>query len=775
MTITSLSLPVDIPWKRIAFSQDMMDQFACDRSLPLRWRSSVAVFEYEPPEDQQEMDGFLISYLKVSCSITGYQPNGPEIQIRQRIARSGWTHLDNVDTLGLKNKLGQLVNHYYPCFGAMLEVVVAPPETTKGMFFSQYPHFVDFDPKKREMYEQVTETGESMSRSLDDVNVRKGQTTLQSHEVKDKVSISGTAGVSAGGLGASATAGYENTTTDLSQKTTENLRTTDAARENRETFSHTTQMSHLYQLLNSYHIGTNRAAFFVLSRPHTNQVPSTFVNGPREIEGIQDFMLVVARPADQKRYCVEAYLETAHLIRTPIPGPGDTKTGELHLGPDNFGAGQWSADGLLLTKEASVPFPVPAGFEIDVGRDGSDGPHGGGPGYKIDTQIQMGSADLSWDVAPDHLNLIARTVEEYVRVTHSGVPIGGIVGPKVGGYTEKIKVGEARVELTATIFLKKIGAFSGGFSDQLLLTARSVCSCTRDSVDASGHHYDIVFEERMLTKQMVGRGPGEEMDIRDANQFSAEIRQEMMQSITSADRYPRNTVSLLDTQLVADTMSAALPPRDRTANPRLSGWVGDGQDIARRVSQYAPMMTRSELLRVPLPEQVERFGLTFEEATTLRRALVDLPAPDGPPPVPDYRPVSVPRLVGRTLQDAREIVADLELDLVDVTQVDNPLAAGIVVEQSPEPDVTVPPATEVSLAFSSGLSVVMPDLIGLSLAEGMCALLDAGLQSDPTVEGPTGPDTRVADVEPPPGTLITPHAAVTIRLRTMREQRPELE
>jgi len=27
-----------------------------------------------------------------------------------------------------------------------------------------------------------------MSRSLDDVNVRKGQTTLQSHEVKDEVS-----------------------------------------------------------------------------------------------------------------------------------------------------------------------------------------------------------------------------------------------------------------------------------------------------------------------------------------------------------------------------------------------------------------------------------------------------------------------------------------------------------------------------------------------------------------------------------------------------------
>ena len=55
------------------------------------------------------------------------------------------------------------------------------------------------------------------------------------------------------------------------------------------------------------------------------------------------------------------------------------------------------------------------------------------------------------------------------------------------------------------------------------------------------------------------------------------------------------------------------------------------------------------------------------------------------------------------------------------------------------------------------------------LAEAMCALLTAGLQSDTTVSGPTGPDTRVAGLEPQSGTPITPHAAVTLRLRKMRE------
>lgn len=51
MTIANFSAPVDTPWKRIAFSEDIMVKVACDRSLPLRWRSPIAVFEYEPPAD----------------------------------------------------------------------------------------------------------------------------------------------------------------------------------------------------------------------------------------------------------------------------------------------------------------------------------------------------------------------------------------------------------------------------------------------------------------------------------------------------------------------------------------------------------------------------------------------------------------------------------------------------------------------------------------------------------------------------------------------------
>ena len=102
---------------------------------------------------------------------------------------------------------------------------------------------------------------------------------------------------------------------------------------------------------------------------------------------------------------------------------------------------------------------------------------------------------------------------------------------------------------------------------------------------------------------------------------------EMVQSITSPDRYPRGAVDLIDTQLFANTLSAHLQTTPDAPNPRLSSWAGDGSDIARRVARYAPRLTRADLLRVPLPEQVQRFGISFDEALTLRRASPTSPYP----------------------------------------------------------------------------------------------------------------------------------------------------
>ncbi|SEB29108.1 PASTA domain-containing protein [Rhodococcus koreensis] len=747
MAIASSSIPIDIPWRRIAFSPDMMDRVACDRTHPLRWRSSVTVFEYEPPADDQGIDGVIISYLKVSCSVTGYQPYGDEIQIRDRVSRSGWVEANLGTDFG--QFLGAALTLSYPCYGAMLEVVVAPPEPG-DIEFKDYPYFVDFDPKKREMYEQVTDTGEVMSRSLDDVNVRRGQTTLQSHEVRDEVSVGATAEV----LGVGLSGGVESTTTDLSERRTENVRTTDAARESRETLSHTTQMSHMYQLLNSYHVGTNRAAFFIQPRPHMNQSVNTFVNGPRQIEGIQDFMLIVARPADQKRFCVEAYLETAHLSRIPTRTP-DRRPGTLTLGADDFGPGvteRTRIDGLnfeyTTVQKATVKFPpesVP-GYEVDTTFDGK--------GYKIESYNEQGEVYLEWDVQPEQVTLNA----EITSRTQAGVT--------------RDSESPASVDLAATIHLIEKAPDAERYTDHLFLTGRSVCSCEQEPplgtvISSKGR---LVYEKKLVERFSEGGRVRPELSIRDANRLSASIHQEMVQSINSPDRYPRNTVDLLDTQLIADVLGTALRRTDKKLNPRVADWSGDAADLARRVSRYAPRTTRAALLEIPLPEQVERFGLTFDEAISLRRALVDLPAPEGPRPLPVPTPIKVPRLTGRHLDAARATLTDLDLDVGAITEQDNSLAAGMVVAQDPEAGDAVEPGTQVALSISSGLSVVLPDVVGHGLAEAMCRLLDSGVQGHPSVEGPTGPDTRVAELIPQAGTPITPHAPVTLRMRKMRER-----
>jgi beta-lactam-binding protein with PASTA domain len=147
---------------------------------------------------------------------------------------------------------------------------------------------------------------------------------------------------------------------------------------------------------------------------------------------------------------------------------------------------------------------------------------------------------------------------------------------------------------------------------------------------------------------------------------------------------------------------------------------------------------------------------------------VNLPAPEGPrsPPVPTR--IEIPRLTGRHIDAARAALTDLILGVGAITEQDNQLAAGMIIAQDPQPGQAVEAGTEVALSISSGLSVVLPDVLGLGLTEAMCRLLKADLRSDPSVEGPTGPDTRAAELGPQAGTPITPHAPATLRLRRMK-------
>jgi hypothetical protein len=314
MGLVGLDFPTDIRWQRICHSEDMSDTNPCDETAPPKWQSSIAVYRYVPEDDYQTYEGRRLIYYKVTCTISSYQPQADEVQ--GAIAKAGAL------TTGEAQELDRKLKSYAPCNGAILQVTVAPKED--GVRRRDYPYVAQVQPNQRALYEQVTESNEVASRSLEELSVTKGAGTTKSQEVLDidkGTSVSGQAQVSGqyagvgGGVGAggSYTHNIEQGTRNLGQQGRNRVETTDSLREARESTSHTTQLTQMYNLLQAYHVGTNRVMFYVAPRPHMVEKPSGFIRGPREIDGVQDFFLIVNQDEDQKLPCVSVRLDTGHL------------------------------------------------------------------------------------------------------------------------------------------------------------------------------------------------------------------------------------------------------------------------------------------------------------------------------------------------------------------------------------------------------------------------------------------------------------------------------
>ena len=314
MSNFKLNLPTDIPWERICVTKDMMDKVVCDTKLPPKWHSSLAVFKFRPEDEFQLFPDYNITYLKVTATITGYQPIDEEIQ-----GEIDWNGLNTESKEGIT----ELLTSYHPCNGAILQVVVGPKGKNPSLPIDEYPFFMDFEPKKRELYELATDTKEKQSRSIETLNLTKSSGTTKSQEVMDIDMGGGGFGVNAsyagtgGGFSVQGSQGQWGTKQMNSQEAME-ARSADSGQEKRESYSFTTHISQMYNQLNSYHIGTNRAVFFVQPRPHVIEQPTGFVRGPRAVEGIQEFFLVVAQPKKQKDFCVSLRLDTAHLTEEDI-------------------------------------------------------------------------------------------------------------------------------------------------------------------------------------------------------------------------------------------------------------------------------------------------------------------------------------------------------------------------------------------------------------------------------------------------------------------------
>ena len=121
MPTRALDLPANIPWKLIAASPDMMDTVFCSKLFPLAWRSALALSVHEPPvEDLPEsLRSQRLAYLKITCSVTGYQPSKEETD---QIVSS----FPDQPTEAQRAALDRILSDYFACYGALLNVAVFP-------------------------------------------------------------------------------------------------------------------------------------------------------------------------------------------------------------------------------------------------------------------------------------------------------------------------------------------------------------------------------------------------------------------------------------------------------------------------------------------------------------------------------------------------------------------------------------------------------------------------------------------------------------------------
>lgn len=657
MAIIGLNVPTEIPWERICVTKDMLDQGVCDNDRPGKWRSSIAVFKYVPEEEYQTYPDREISYLKLVVTVCGFQLKDKEIE-----GRIDWNGVSSTTIPDVES----LLNQYQPCTGALIQLTVGPKEGAANIRPEDYPYIMDCQPKKRELYEMATDTKERMSRSLESLNLRKASGTTQSLEVIDVDQGGGAGGkVLFGALELNGSSQGQWGTKRLSSEEQSVARTIDQGRERRESQSHTTQLSQLYHLFDSYHLGTNRALFFMQPRPHTLEEPSGFVRGPRPVEGIQEIFVVINRPKEGPDYCVSVRLDTSHFVEVPIMDY-EWRDEEIELsaaasplgGSNDPGAqpaqkitiknriNSWSTlyDCFAKEDKKSTDY-VPPGpdFIVDVGKNGGFtvlfeevNPPGQGKNTHV---VEDGILKLRSEAKSLACFISPRQRDDHVD--------HGLPNPSsVMAVSAKQRV---RVHLRSKTQRREVGK-----RRELMVTTRGLCCCSDGPGTGSPPIEGIAsviplgstvatsylaYAQESTNPTMAVQGhevrtnvaPQQEglMSIREANKLSDTIREAMHQSV--AQRMNGESVmSLIDTDLFADLMHAAMlksPGGARNLSAPICECVHE--DLLARLretlGEVADTLTRQDLASQSAKSLAEATGLGFDAARRLRLGLLGIP------------------------------------------------------------------------------------------------------------------------------------------------------
>ena len=100
----------------------------------MKWKSSISIFYYQPVVDENISSESTITYLKIACSITGYQIDENELGVK--------VNKSNEWDKRVWAKFNEMKRTYFPCYGAILQVSVLPGDLNISSV--KYPHITNF-------------------------------------------------------------------------------------------------------------------------------------------------------------------------------------------------------------------------------------------------------------------------------------------------------------------------------------------------------------------------------------------------------------------------------------------------------------------------------------------------------------------------------------------------------------------------------------------------------------------------------------------------------
>lgn len=518
---------------------------------------------------------------------------------------------------------------------SLLEFAYFALDKPKAVELKNFPHIIDFEPKRRDLYQAATEVGEVLTGSRSTLTTGKSLTHTESTENSidfgAKATTVPTSTSPAAGEFSISTA-QKNTETDQDQWSVQ----TDASRERRETQGTTTQLSQMYNLLTGYHAGTNRSVFLSLARPHVLQPTDrrTFVQGLRAIEGMQDYFLIVSRPKEIEGICIETSLETGHF---PDNAQIDEVENEYFESFQDFECTGFADNSTFFEncerflcvhtidsgdKDWVIDQRASRKRQANTGEiNGWDDLH---PGI---AELEDNSNDQANDTLDDY---------SYQAISETSFEVKGrICGARTQG--PKARFRRSYRVFTRSSQPKKNHQESSAEIGSLFITSRKLCTCIKsgecievfpvpspppkeapDTIDFIVDEPKIRINKALITQHARGQNR-----TPIAKEFLSQVKVALTRSSNSPSRHPlEDKVGFLESDYFKNQIKNRLP-KEYLKTP-LSKVPGLPSEVIKALGPY---LTVNQALSIDLARFTRRTGLNAQEAAKVRHLLLGISVP----------------------------------------------------------------------------------------------------------------------------------------------------